>query len=396
MKNRILFFLSLILINSSVLFSAENELKISSDFPGGNIEVVSSKGNSATLKILPRGTRDKPFYWAFRLDDAQGKTVKFRFAEGTASLSTRGPAVSNDNGRTWRWLSSPGASAVEFTDTLGPDDTSVIYATGMLYRQSDFDRFYALIDGKANLVKEDLCETEKGRKAEMLRFGNLEGKARYSVLLTARHHAREMTASHVLEGFLAEVFSGSDEGKYLLENVDFAAVPFMDKDGVENGEEGKNRNPHDHNRDYQKKIYASVIALTNFVPNWSREKKLIAFDLHCPSLRGRTAERTFFFCNKGDNQGKESKKFFEIFEKVHQGGAIPYKESNNVYNVPNKGMSRCWLNERSNAVFAATLEIPFANSDNQPITQKSSREFGHDLAKALKVYLELAEKQKKR
>lgn len=391
MKNSFLIIFIFIMINGSFLCSAENDLKISGDFPGGNIEVVSMKGNSATLKILPRGTSDKPFYWAFRLDDAQGKTVKFRFAEG-APLGTRGPAVSRDNGRTWSWLSSPGASAVEFKDTLGPDDTSVIYAMGMLYRQSDFDRFYALIEGKANLVKEVLCETEKGRKAEMLRFGNTGGKARYSVLLTARHHAREMTASHVLEGFLAEIFSGSDAGKYLLENVDFAVVPFMDKDGVENGEEGKNRIPHDHNRDYQKKIYASVIALTKFAPSWSAERKLVAFDLHCPGLRGRAAERVFFFCNKEGSQAKESKKYFEIFEKIHAGGAIPYKESNNIYNAPNRGMSRCWLNERPNAIFAATLEIPFANSDNQPITQKSSREFGHDLAKALKVYLQSAEK----
>ncbi len=379
--------LFIILLGESALIGAkEKNLEIQGDFPGGNIEIVSVNDKEAKVKIIPRGTNGHLFYWAFRLENAQNRSIKITFEDNTP-ISTRGPAVSYDNGRNWRWLSPPNAPNNYFEDKLGPDDSSVIYAASMLYLQSDFDRFYALIDGKANLVKKTLCETPRGRKTEMLRFGNLNGQGRYCVLLTARHHAREMTASHVLEGFIAEIFSGSPEGKYLLDNIDFIAVPFMDKDGVEDGEEGKDRQPHDHNRDYREQIYPSVKALTKLVPNWCKGKSLIALDFHCPYLRGLSSERVFFFCCKGGSEEKESRKYFDLFEKIHRGGAIPYYSRYNIYNIPNRGMSRSWFQERPETIFAATLEFPFANSDGQEVTQKSARDFGRDMAKSLKIFL---------
>ncbi|MBQ6011409.1 MAG: hypothetical protein IJL17_22960, partial [Kiritimatiellae bacterium] len=45
-----------------------------------------------------------------------------------------------------------------------------------------------------------------------------------------------------------EVLSGSKEGEWIRDNADCVFVPFMDKDGVENGDQGKHRAPHDHNR----------------------------------------------------------------------------------------------------------------------------------------------------
>jgi murein tripeptide amidase MpaA len=43
--------------------------------------------------------------------------------------------------------------------------------------------------------------------------------------------------------------TGADtpEGRLARERFRFLAVPFMDKDGVEDGDQGKNRRPRDHN-----------------------------------------------------------------------------------------------------------------------------------------------------
>ena len=87
--------------------------------------------------------------------------------------------------------------------------------------------------------------SEKGREQQAYLFGNLNAKK--TILLTARHHACESVANYVLEGLLdgllREKYSVTEDCKVLV-------VPFMDIDGVEDGDQGKSRFPHDHNRDY--------------------------------------------------------------------------------------------------------------------------------------------------
>ena len=67
-------------------------------------------------------------------------------------------------------------------------------------------------------------------------------------------------------------------------NAHVLAVPFMDKDGVVNGDQGKKRLPHDHNRDYVIGRYPSVRALQAAGP--TNGTKVCYFDLHSPWLRG--------------------------------------------------------------------------------------------------------------
>lgn len=66
--------------------------------------------------------------------------------------------------------------------------------------------------------------------------------------MTARHHACESTGNYVLEGVLEELI------KSLPNNLSVMCVPFVDYDGVVNGDQGKNRFQHDHNRDYDKNV----------------------------------------------------------------------------------------------------------------------------------------------
>jgi hypothetical protein len=59
-------------------------------------------------------------------------------------------------------------------------------------------------------------------------------------------------------------------GRWLRDRVEFLIVPFVDKDGVEEGDQGKNRHPHDHNRDYATPcLYPEVQALRERAAGWS-------------------------------------------------------------------------------------------------------------------------------
>ena len=49
-----------------------------------------------------------------------------------------------------------------------------------------------------------------------------------------------MTASYALEGLISAVLDEPDY-EWLRQNVDFLIVPFVDKDGVEEGDQGKQK-----------------------------------------------------------------------------------------------------------------------------------------------------------
>ena len=102
-------------------------------------------------------------------------------------------------------------------------------------------------------------------------------------------------ASLALEGFLAEVLVHSATGARFGASAEVPAIPFVDKDGVEQGDQGKNRTPHDHHRDYRgDRIYPSVAAIRRSVPGWSDGLMKFPLDYHCPARKGERHEHIHF------------------------------------------------------------------------------------------------------
>ena len=72
----------------------------------------------------------------------------------------------------------------------------------------------------------------------------------------------------------------------------FIIVPFVDKNGVEDGDQSKMRSPHDHGLDYiPNSIYPEVRAIMDLLRH---EKPELIFDLHCPVLRNGDSQHVFF------------------------------------------------------------------------------------------------------
>jgi hypothetical protein len=268
--------------------------------------------------------------------------------------------------------------------------------------ESDLREFLKAHARNRHLKVEKLATSQKGRTIERLRAGRLDGKARHKIVLTARHHACESIASFSLEGILASVLSNTEEGRWYRKNVEILAVPFMDKDGVEDGDQGKNRRPHDQNRDYeQDSIYSSVKALKEFVPTWSQGRLHLFLDMHCPYIRGGgdnpgSNERIFFVLGPEPDQTVELDKFSRILEEVQTGPlvysarhSLPWGKS---WNNAEQGLVRnssSWFATQPGILWAATIEIPYANVGGpKPVTAEGARAFGRDLAKAIRRYLQ--------
>ncbi|MDR1270612.1 MAG: hypothetical protein LBK82_13905 [Planctomycetaceae bacterium] len=395
-------------------FAEEIPLKIDTDFPGGNIKVLGIDGDTVKLQQDLRDTAGSWFYWSFRIRGAEGRILNFVFTEGV--IGARGPAVSTDGGLTWRWLGDLGFSATKFQYRFGTKEKEVFFSQGMSYTEKDLNRFLEKHKNNPNLKIETLCKTKKGRNVELLRIFDNKKTPDFKVFLSSRHHCAEMTATYSLEGIIETVLSDTDDGRWFREHVDFFIVPLVDKDGVEDGDQGKNRKPHDHNRDYIQRIHESVQAITEQVPKWLDDKPLFYLDMHCPWLRGGsnpphiekgTNEYVYFVgidpkeFEFGENSWKGVQRFGTILEKERKG-TIPYRALNNLpfgvsWNTSNNkktaNLQKCdeWGATLPNVVFASAIEIPFANAERVVVDTNSAKVLGHDLARAIRIYLETLE-----
>ena len=268
-------------------------IEIRSDYPGGNVKVdkIDEAANVVVLRPDLRDTKGNWFYWDFTLSGAAGRRLHFQFPKnGYDYLASLGPAISKDGGKTWRWLNADGKRHEPknaFDYTFAADETETRFATSIPYLQKDWDAASVRWRGKDGVKFDVLCKSQSGRRdTELLRIPCRKGKAKWLFAYTARHHACETTANPVMEGIIDEILSGSPEGdEWVRDNADCVFVPFMDKDGVEDGDQGKNRRPHDHNRDYVAGIYTSVRAWKELLVRESHGKRIVFCDLHSPHVR---------------------------------------------------------------------------------------------------------------
>ena len=396
------FFLSLTFFvcgiwNVAAVVSTHTNIQIETNFPGGNIIVEKIEGDTVSIRTDLRDTEGWWFYWCFRVRGAEGRTLTFNFSEGTP-IGVRGPGVSLDEGATWEWLGEhPGNKS--FTYSFPADARSVRFSFGMPYTESQLNAFLNRIGDNPALKKETLCQSRKGRDVERLRIGKLKGEPQFRVLITCRAHCCEMMTSYVTEGLIEAALAADKDGKWFRKNVELLVIPFVDKDGVEDGDQGKNRKPRDHNRDFDaNSIYPETRALQKFVPQWSAGKLPLTIDLHCPHIRGNFNEFIYLVGSAKPKIWEQQERFGNILERV-QKGPLAYRATNNLpfgqaWNTTNNFTAGTsigrWAGELPGVKLATTIEFPYANALGGEVNANTARAFGNDLSHAIREYLESA------
>jgi hypothetical protein len=366
------------------------DVSITSGFPGGNA-LVTNKGAN-TFQIAPdlRGGQNW-FYWYFEAQSSQSETATFVFSP--TNVGVRGPAYSIDNGKTWTWMGAdkvenlppaqPGAKVTEakFTYKFNKAGEKVRFSVGIPYVQSHLESFLAKYPKNQHLVRSVLTKSKKGRDVELIQIGT-PGPNKQALLLTARSHACEALANYALEGFMEEAISDSYAGKLFRDKYVLYAVPFLDKDGVEDGDQGKNRAPHDHNRDYgDNPIYPEIAA----VQKLADEKKIFhSMDLHCPYLKGDIHE-AFHFLGLGVPHIKDNAVEWSNWMSEERPPAVmtplmfladPAKPG-----VLNRAINSHYFATRDGAYFSATLEIPYTQQ-SVALDGDMTRSYGRSMLKA--------------
>jgi len=389
----------------SICGAAVPGFTIDTEIPAGNAIVNSIEGDTVSIRQDLRDTKGEWFYWAFRVKGAAGRTVRFDFRkpDGTTLdiVGVRGPVVSTDGGKTFSYPLDGKATTCGFTYTFAPDENETLFYECHPYVRADWDAFvarHAADAAKGVFAVETLCRSRAGAEVPRVRAGCLSGDPKHRFMFTARHHCSETTASWVFEGIVDAFLADDDLGAWLRANVELMGVPFVDYDGVQAGDQGKNRKPHDHNRDYSEFIYPETKALTEWIGEHAQGRLDAFIDLHCPWIRGDYNE--FVYATRKDPKitppTAQEDRFSEILEKV-QSGALRYKAANDLPfgKAWNKGVnfaqgwpSVVWAchNVKEPKVCRA-MEFPFANANGAVVTPEKCRAFGRDIALALRALL---------
>ena len=354
-------------------------MRIHSNFSGGNIRVREIRGKDVYLENEMRGSTGDWFYWAFCVEGAEGNEVTFHFQQNR--LGYFGPAVSHDL-KTWRWL-GVGESDRKFSYRFAGGETRVYFAHDMLY---GVDRFYDFAERNGACV-EELCRSKKGRSVPFLSFGR--GK---SLILTARHHACESTGSYVLEGVLDSLLRKPIEG------IKVFCVPFTDFDGVIDGDQGKNRFPYDHNRDYEEStaaIYPEVAKIREYAV---QNGAYLAFDFHSPWHKGGRNDYSFIV-QKDEEKSALYAEFGELIEKHLTDGAFRYTKEQNIapfveWNKPNTPTFACFMSRLHDNLLAFTLETAYFGLEGNVVTVEGLVELGRCFAEAIRDFIERNENLK--
>lgn len=359
---------------------------IDKDFVGGNINVLSISGDMVDLAGELRDSTTDWFYWAFRVRGAAGRRITFRFPHKTR-VGYWGAAVSRDM-RSWRWTGNRGeeklygkVTAESFEYSFAPDEDEVYFAHDIVYTP---DRFFDFCR-EEGITPETLCISERGREVPCIKIGKGEKK----IIMASRHHCCESTGTYVLESVLHSFIASPIEGYQIF------CVPFVDFDGVIDGDQGKNRAPWDHNRDYpidgSSSIYSSCRAIRDFSDN---NTIAYAFDFHSPYHKGGQNDKVYIPYPYAEDAARLDR-FSDILEKKITKDSLPYDKRHNFpadtdWNKSTNPTFARYMINCAGRPMALTLETPyFGNPENASVTTLSSLSaLGKCFYEALREYIQ--------
>jgi len=354
---------------------------IRTGFPGGNVRVNQIKGATVNLGPDLRGDREW-FYWYFEAKAHRPGRITFVFPPKLAgfkdgAIGFQGPGISTDGGKTWDWMGTKNGRGSSFYYEFTRKGQMVRFSSTLPYLHSDFERFLKANTKNTHLTKSVLTKSRGGRAVELIRIG-AEGPGVRRVLITARHHANESVASFVLEGFLDEAISDRPSGQAFRKKYVAYVIPFVDKDGVERGDQGKNRRPHDHNREYnEKSIYPEITAIKKLDDEKNFE---FTFDLHCPTLVMDIHQRLYFTGIKAPPKHNYAN-LVEFTKQIKL--RLPKGAPHGPVVLPKPPTTKRPMNShhfgfKKGKVMVATLEIPFAPP--KPIMHPAAlRQYGQSI-----------------
>ena len=384
---------------------AHAELRVITDFEGGNAEVVMLEQKAAKLRIMPalHEGRGWPCWWYLRLEgttagqeitlEVQGQTRPYRPGMVLASSWCQpDQAVLSHDGKTWQQTGKAERTAdkvaVYHVKAEGP---SVWLAWGPPFVPGTAETVLAEVKAKLGNEAErfELAKTRDGRAVMGIRIGKPD--APRQVWVNARQHAWEAGGAWVGRGLVE--WLASAEAQEFRKRCCVHFIPIMDVDNVTVGAGGKESLPQDHNRDWSDAPYhPEVAAAQKRISEIQATRGLDVFlDLHNPSPTDRAP---FFFGPFGFERmtgvQRDNYQRWMDLAAAHLTGPLKvepkYRYATYVKTEEERGrMSSGWARAHGGE---GTISITLETAWNTPqSTAENYMIVGGQLARALAAYL---------
>lgn len=356
---------------------------ISADYSGGNIRLHGMyEENGVTHVYLEQdltGTKRWWFYWNFRVDFAPAGDVEFHFLNRDV-VCPRGPAVSAD-GRNWDYQPELLIDNKNFRYTFDGSGQSRWFAFCIPYVFADLKAYQRKLAQNPLVEQTILTVSEQGRDIPAFTFGS----GSRNVFFASRAHCCEATGSFTLEGVIDELLTN----ERMLRDFRFFVVPMLDIDGVENGDQGKDRIPHDHNRDYLPEPHFAVIRALQKLG--ADNPPYVFIDFHSPWNWGEEDDKPHIHLSVPTGHDPELQDVFVANLRsmtkdlgddkiIFNGVAVPTSEKDwKTLACIGDGYFRSVLH----AELSVTLETPYSGNRSKPYSAAMLREWGHTVAKVL-------------
>ena len=390
----------LVLMMSGAL---QAELRVRSDFEGGNAEVVTVDEAARRVRIMPalREGRGWPCWWFFELEGLKvGEQITVEVQAQTKPFREQMVLAADWCQPTHAWVSTDGDkwTATEagkqsadkvMTYVMRADAEVMSVAWGPPFLPSDAEKLLAEVEASLpGADRFELAKTRGGRAVQGIRIG--DETAAHQVWVGARQHAWEAGGSQVGRGFLK--WYASPEAKALRATTCLHFVPIMDVDNVAMGAGGKEAVPRDHNRDWAAEpIYPEVAAAQKMIREIQARRGLDVFiDLHNPGSR----DPIFFFGPFAFERmtGVQQRNYRRWIELAAANITKPmpvvptYRFANYVKTEEERGrMSSGWVRANTSA---STISVTLETGWNNPqMSVEGYAEVGAGLGRALGAYL---------
>ena len=390
---------------------AQTPLSVSTDFEGGSARVLEVDVTTNTIRIAPGGVAERGWicWWSIRVDHTQpGQFLNVELHASEEPTRNNGHLTKKPLDANW---SMPARAAfshdgVEWLQTEpGRKQGSVIHykikaqsdrlwvAWGPPFTPRDTDHLISSAQSKlAGATRFELAHTREGRSVAGLRVLLKDDNASPAgVWIQARQHAWESGASWVARGLIEWLAAQDESADWLLEHAEVIVVPIMDVDNVATGNGGKEENPRDHNRDWDKApVYPEVAAAQKHLKAWSEQKRLDVFvDLHNPGPGDR---RPFFFCGPPELLSDVARDNRELFLEIASrriNGPLPIEPTPRItgpnYHPLWRQISGQWVNQHGNPwTLAVCLETAWNTPES---TTTGYRTVGAQLGQTISDYL---------
>ena len=270
------------------------DVKISSEFPGGSVEVESINTKERIVRFKPESHKERGWdcWWYFRISGLKpGEEWIFDLA-GTGFAAPRQAAFSSNN-REWKQTSRGRREIGRMRYKIKVPGQTLWLAWGVPFGLDHAQKLTKQVAAtNVEATHFELCKSRGGNVVPALRWepqseGQSEGKSPV-IWVQARQHAWESGSSWVCKGLVE--WLASEEGAALRDKARVFVVPIMDVDNVILGAGGKNQIPHDHNRDWSDQPHWPEVAATQkWIQHLDENHDFMLFlDLHNPAPGDKT------------------------------------------------------------------------------------------------------------